>query len=117
MESRARARGGTGVAKDPLPTTRNVEGRRSCTCREEPETGPSLEASEHQHDCSGVQKIVWRENMEKIARRNIMAIYGDWRIFRRILKRDLALDRKSGRRHMTLSGRRRGQLACQLEWS
>ena len=36
--------------------------------------------------------------MEKIARRNIMAIYGDWRIFRRILKRDLALDRTSGRR-------------------
>ena len=44
--------------------------------------------------------------MEKIARRNIMAIYGDWRIFRRILKRDLALDRTSGRRRMALSGRR-----------
>ena len=30
--------------------------------------------------------------MEKTAQRNIMAIYRDWRIFRRILKRDLALD-------------------------
>ena len=34
-----------------------------------------------------------------------MVIYGDWRIFRRILKRDLALDRTSGRRRMVLSGR------------
>jgi hypothetical protein len=66
------------VTKEPLPTTHNAEGRRSCTCREEPETGPSLEVSEHQHDCSGVHKIVWRANMEKTARRNIMAIYGDW---------------------------------------
>ena len=31
--------------------------------------------------------------MEKTARRNIMTIYEYWRIFRRILKRDLALDR------------------------
>ena len=30
--------------------------------------------------------------MEKTVRRNIMAIYGDSRIFRRILKHDLALD-------------------------
>ena len=29
--------------------------------------------------------------MEKTARRNIMVIYGDWRIFRKILKSDLAL--------------------------
>ena len=50
--------------------------------------------------------------MEKIARRNIMAIYRDWRIFRRILKHDLALDRMSGQRRMALSGRRCGQLAC-----
>ena len=49
--------------------------------------------------------------MEKTAQRNIMVINGDWRIFRRILKRDLALDRKSGQRHMALSGRRCGQLA------
>ena len=34
--------------------------------------------------------------MEKIARRNIMAIYEDWRIFRKILKRDLAYARSSG---------------------
>jgi len=40
-------------------------------------TGPSLEASEHQQDCSGVQKIVWRANMEKTARRNIIAINKD----------------------------------------
>ena len=65
------------MTKEPLPTTHNAKGRHSCTCREEPETRPSLEASEHQHDCSGVQKIVWRANMEKIARRNIMAIYED----------------------------------------
>ena len=43
--------------------------------------------------------------MEKIARRNIMAIYEDWIIFRKILKHDLALDRMSGRRCMALSGR------------
>ena len=36
--------------------------------------------------------------MEKIAQRNIMAIYEDWRILRRILKHDLALDKMSGRR-------------------
>ena len=35
--------------------------------------------------------------MEKTAQRNIMAIYEDWIIFRRILKRDLALDGVSGR--------------------
>ena len=49
--------------------------------------------------------------MEKIVQRNIMAIYEDWRIFRKILKRDLALDETSGRRRMSLSGRRRRQLA------
>ena len=65
-------------------------------CKEEPETGPSLGTSEHQHDCSGVQKIIWRANTEKIARRNIMAIYDDWRIFRKILKHDLACVRSSG---------------------
>ena len=31
--------------------------------------------------------------MEKTAQKNIMMIYEDWRIFRKILKRDLALDR------------------------
>ena len=31
--------------------------------------------------------------MQKIARRNIMVICEDWRIFRKILKRDLALDK------------------------
>ena len=36
--------------------------------------------------------------MEKTARRNIMTILGDWRIFRKILKHDLALDRTSGQR-------------------
>ena len=34
--------------------------------------------------------------MEKIVQRNIMAIYGDWRIFRKILKHDLAYARSSG---------------------
>jgi hypothetical protein len=34
-----------GVAKEPLLTTRNVEGRRSCMCGEKPETGPSLKTS------------------------------------------------------------------------
>ena len=94
------------MTKEPLLTTHNVERGACSTCREEPETGPSLEASEHQRDCSRVQKIVWRANMDKTVRKNIMAIYEDWRIFRRILKRDLALDRKSGRRRMVLSGRR-----------
>ena len=55
--------------------------------------------------------------MKKTAQRNVMAIYEDWRIFRRILKRDLALDRKSGRRRMALYGRQHGQLACRLERS
>ena len=90
----------------PLPTTHNTERGARSTCREEPETGPSLEASEHHHDCSGVRKIVWGTNMQKIAQRNIAAIYEDWRIFRKILKRDLALDGASGRRRMALSGRR-----------
>ena len=93
------------MTKEPQPTTHNIEHGAHSTCREEPETGPSLEASEHQHDCSGVQKIIWGANMEKIARRNIMAIYEDQRIFRRILKRDLALDGASSRRRMALSGR------------
>ena len=35
--------------------------------------------------------------MEKTAQRNIMATYEDWRIFRKILKHDLDLDRTSGR--------------------
>ena len=94
------------MTKEPLPTTHNADGRRSCTCREEPEIGLSLEVSEHQQDCSGVQKIIWRANMEKTVRRNIMTIYKDRRIFRRILKSDLALDGASGRRRMALSGRR-----------
>jgi hypothetical protein len=34
-----------GIAKEPLPTTRNAEGRRSCTCGEKPKTGPSLETT------------------------------------------------------------------------
>ena len=94
------------MTKEPQLTTHNTERGARSTCREEPETRPSLEAFEHQHDCSRVRKIIWRANMEKTVRRNIMAIYGDWRIFRKILKRDLALDRTSGRRRMVLSGRR-----------
>jgi len=84
------------VTKKPLPTTHNAECGARSTCREEPETGPSLGTSERQRDCLGVQKIVWRANMEKTVRRNIMAIYEDWRIFRKILNHDLALDKKSG---------------------
>ena len=84
------------MIKEPLPTTHNAERGARSTCREEPKIGPSLGTSEHQHDCLGVQKIVWRANMEKIARRNSMVIYGDWKIFRKILKCDLALDRMSG---------------------
>ena len=94
------------MTKEPQPTTHNAERGAHSMCREEPETGPSLEASEHQRDCSGVRKIIWRANMEKTAQRNIMAIYEDWRIFRKILKRDLALNRMSGRQRMALSGRR-----------
>ena len=92
------------MTKEPLPTTHNTERKARSTCREESETEPSLEAFEHQRDCLRVRKIIWRANMEKIVRRNIMAIYGDWRIFRKILKRDLALDRASGQRRMVLSG-------------
>ena len=39
--------------------------------------------------------------MEKTARRNIMTIYEDWRIFRKILKRDLALCEIKRRRRPT----------------
>ena len=35
----------TSVTEEPLPTIHNVEGRRSCTCREKLETGPSLEST------------------------------------------------------------------------
>ena len=94
------------MTKEPLPRTRNAEREARSTCREEPETGPSLEASEHQRDCSRVQKIIWRANMEKKVRRNIMAIYEDRRIFRRLVKHDLTLDRASGQRRLALSGRR-----------
>ena len=65
------------MTKEPLPTTHNAERGAHSTCREELETGPSLEAFEHQRDCLGVLKIVWRANMEKIVQKNIMAIYGD----------------------------------------
>ena len=94
------------MTKEPLPTTHNAERGARSTYREEPETGPSLEAFEHQQDSSGVRKIIWRANMEKIVQRNIITINEDWRIFKRILKSDLALDRKSGWRRMALSGRR-----------
>ena len=65
------------MTKEPLLITHNAERGARSTYREEPETGPSLEASEHQQDYSGVWKIIWRANMEKTARRNIIAIYGD----------------------------------------
>ena len=78
------------MTKEPLPTTHNAERGARSTCREEPKTELSLEASEHQRDCSRVKKIIWRANMEKTVRRNIMAISEDWRIFRKILKCDLA---------------------------
>ena len=51
------------MTREPLPTTHNVERGAHSTCREEPEIGPSLEASEHQHDCSGVHKIIWRKQL------------------------------------------------------
>ena len=75
-------------------------------CREEPETGPSLEASEHQHDCSGVQKIVWKANMEKKLGETLWRYAEIGEYLGKILKRDLALDRTSGRRRMALSGQR-----------
>ena len=37
-----------------MSTTHNTEGRRSCTCREKPKIGPSLETSKRQHDYSGM---------------------------------------------------------------
>ena len=58
------------VAKEPLPTTHNVEGRHSCTCREEPEIGPSLGTSERQLDYSGFRKLcgeqTWRKQLGEI---------------------------------------------------
>jgi len=43
-----------GIAKEPLSTTHDAEGGRSCTCREKSEIGSSLEASEHQRVCLGI---------------------------------------------------------------
>ena len=43
-----------GVTKEPLLTTHEVEGGRSCTCREKSETGSFLETSERQRVCSGI---------------------------------------------------------------
>ena len=59
------------MTKEPLPTTHNAECGARSTCREEPETWLSLEASKRQHDCLGVQKIIWRANMEKTVRRKL----------------------------------------------
>jgi hypothetical protein len=42
------------VAKEPLPATHNAEGRRLSTCREKPETWPSLKTSERRHGCSEI---------------------------------------------------------------
>ena len=57
------------MTKEPLSTTHNTERGARSTCREEPETGPSLEASEHQRDCSGVRKLfgeqIWRKQLEE----------------------------------------------------
>ena len=85
------------MTKEPLPITHNAERGARSTCREEPKTGLSLEVSEHQCDCLRVRKIIWIANIERTVWRNIMVIYGDWRIFKRILKHDLALDGASGR--------------------
>ena len=59
------------MTKELLPTTHNAEREARSTCREEPETGPSLEASEHQHDCSGVRKIeqTWRKQLGETLQR------------------------------------------------
>jgi len=35
----------TSVTEEPLPTTHNTEGWRSCTCRKKPKTEPSLEST------------------------------------------------------------------------
>ena len=55
------------MTKEPLPITHNTECGARSTCREEPETGPSLEASEHQHDCLGFRKSfeeqIWRKQL------------------------------------------------------
>ena len=57
------------MTKEPLPTTHNAERGARSTCREEPETWPSLEASEHQHDCSGFRKSfgeqTWRKQLKE----------------------------------------------------
>ena len=53
--------------------------------------------------------------MEKTGRRNMMEIYEGWGIFRKMLKRDLALDRTSGRRIYPL-GHPYGWLPYPLEF-
>ena len=42
------------ITKEPLTTTHDAEGGRSCTCREKSEIGSSLEASEHHCVRSGI---------------------------------------------------------------
>ena len=57
------------MTKEPLPTTHNAEREARSTCREEPETGPSLKASEHQHAVRGFEKLfgeqIWRKQFGK----------------------------------------------------
>ena len=57
------------MTKELLLTTHNAERGARSTCREESKTGPSLEASEHQQDCSGFGKSfgeqTWRKQLRE----------------------------------------------------
>ena len=66
------------MTKELLPTTHNAERGARSTCREEPETGPSLEASEHQRDRS---RICLRRSLHVIFKMVYMKELGErlWR--------------------------------------
>ena len=108
----------TSITEEPLPTTHNVEGRRSCTCREKPETGPFLERTSVNLSVRGaieakahvIFKMVYMEksHLENNHVENSMKKHhGENFIKYSYIKMYLSLDIMSDRWRMTLSGQRR----------
>ena len=97
------------MTEEPLPTTHNVEGRHSCTCREKPEIGPSLESTSVNLAAQGaieakvyvIFKMVYMEKsrLENNHVENSMKKHhGEKFIKYSYIKRYLSLDITSGRR-------------------
>ena len=99
----------TSITEEPLPTTHNVEGRHSCTCREKPETRLSLESTSINVTVQGaieakayaIFKMVYIEksHLENNHVDNSMKKHhGENFIKYSYIKRYLSLDITSGRR-------------------